>query len=131
MFVSFHKRDMNRDKSPANEVGLGQVELEIQEAYIADKNSKVARLDRASLKDLRISAGDSIILFADDRPLIVKALPLYPSDKSSGIIRINGTIRGQLERDIGDSVSVRGIGNTKIDKVVNYLLLDKYSNKPD
>ncbi len=131
MFERFHKRDVNRDKSPADEVGLGQIELEIQEAYIADKNGKVARLDKAALKVLRISAGDSIILFADDRPVIVKALPQYPSDKSSGVIRINETIREQLNRDIGDTLAVRGIGNTKIDKVVNYLLLDKYSNKSD
>ncbi|MCI0558408.1 MAG: hypothetical protein MN733_07925 [Nitrososphaera sp.] len=119
---------MNRNRSPPNDMGSGQLELEVQEAYLADKQNKIARLDRGSMKELHVSAGDAVILFADERPVILKAFSLYPSDKSDGIIRIGRTVRQQLKRDIGSSVTVRGIGNTKIDKVVNYLLLDKYSS---
>jgi hypothetical protein len=55
----------------------------------------------------------------------LKAYPVYPSDKSSGIIRVSSSVRKQLRRELGDSVTVRGIGNTKIDKVVNYLMFEE------
>lgn len=97
----------------------------MDEAYIADKTSSVARLDKQSMKKLGISAGDGVIIFAGERPVIAKALQLYPSDNSSGVIRLSQQMQKQLRRQVGDTVTVRGIGNTKIDKVVNYLLLDK------
>ena len=128
MFAAFNKRELNRDFSASSYVGSGELELEITEPYISDKDAKIARLDKQSMKSLHISAGDAIILFADDRPMILKALPLFPSDRRTGLIRVGKNVRKQLNRDIGANVTVRGIGNTKIDKVVNYLLLDRYSN---
>lgn len=119
---------MSGRRSPSDGVGLGQMELEIQEAYLADKQSRIARLDKQSMKQLRISAGQKVMLLADDRPIVLKALPMYPSDSSEGIIRIGKNVRKQLRRNIGDTIPVRGIGKTEIDKVVNYLLLDKFSN---
>lgn len=112
-------------------MNLGQLELQVDEAYIADRTKAVARLDKESMSSLNISAGDGVIIFAGERPVIAKAFPLYPSDNSSGVIRINQTVRRQLRREIGDTVTVRGIGNTKIDKVVNYLLLDRLSRQGD
>ena len=116
-----------RDSGEKNETTLGQLELEVGEAYIADKASSVARLDKQSMKKLGISAGDGVIIFADERPVIAKAFPLYPSDNSSGIIKLGQQVQKQLRRQVGETVIVRGIGNTKIDKVVNYLLLEKLS----
>jgi hypothetical protein len=124
MFSGQSKRDPDsRDGS------LGQLELEVDEAYITDRTKSVARLDKESMRKLHISAGDGVIIFARERPVIAKAFPLYPSDGSSGVIKINQSVRRQLRRDIGDIVEVRGIGNTKIDKVVNYLLVDKLSRQ--
>lgn len=125
MFSGTRGRDLN-DKAGMN---LGQLELEIDDAYIADKTSSVARLDKKSMKALHISAGDAVIIFADERPVILKALPLFPSDVGKGVVRLNATICNQLRREIGDTVMVRGIGNTKIDKVVNYLLLERLSRQ--
>lgn len=116
----------NRNNKPA---GSGEIELELVEAYISDKDNKVARLDRESMKVLNISSGHSVIIFGDDQPVVLKALPLFPSDKRSGVIRISKGLRKQLKRTIGDKVNVRGIGKSNIDKVVNYLLLDKLSNE--
>lgn len=126
MFSSPRGRDVKDDSTGTS---VGQLELEIADAYIADKTSNVARLDKKSMKELHISAGDAVIIFADERPVIVKALPLFPSDKSKGVVRINQATCKQLTREIGDTVIVRGIGNTKIDKVVNYLLLERLSRQ--
>ncbi|HEY7733353.1 MAG TPA: hypothetical protein VIB07_01020 [Nitrososphaera sp.] len=121
---------MSRRRSPDG-VGLGQIELEVQEAYLADKQTKIARLDKQSMKQLRISAGQKVMLLADDRPVVLKAFPMYPSDSSEGIIRIGKNVRKQLRCNIGDVIPVRGIGNTEMDKVVNYLLLDKFSTSKE
>lgn len=104
---------------------MSSIELEVDESYIVDRSKAVARLDKESMKLLNVTAGDGVIIFANERPVIAKVLPLYPSDSSSGIIRINQSLRRQLGREVGDGVTVRGIGNTKIDKVINYLLLEK------
>jgi hypothetical protein len=106
-------------------MNVGETDLHIDEAYIADKGRTIARIDRQSMKDLHISGGDAVIIFADEQPVILKAYPVYPSDKSSGIIRVSSSVRKQLRRELGDSVTVRGIGNTKIDKVVNYLMFEE------
>lgn len=110
-------------------MNLGEVELRVDGAYIADKGKVVARIDKQSMRELHISAGDAVIVFAEERPVIVKAFPLYPSDNNSGVIKINSSLRDQLRRQVGDTVTVRGIGNTKIDKVVNYLLFEELSKQ--
>lgn len=118
---------LNRRKSKDNSsaMNLGQIELEIDDAYITDKSRMVARLDKDSMKELNVSAGDAVIIFADEKPVIVKVFPLFPSDNRYGVIKLGKPVRNQLEREIGDTVTVRGIGNTKIDKVVNYLLFEE------
>ncbi|MGI0037646.1 MAG: hypothetical protein ACRD99_04745 [Nitrososphaera sp.] len=108
---------------------LGEIGLQVDEAYIADKGKAVARIDKQSMRKLHISAGDAVIVFAEERPVIVKAFPLYPSDTNTGVIKINSSLRNQLRREVGDTVTVRGIGNTKIDKVVNYLLFEELSKQ--
>jgi len=125
MFSGLNRRNSKKESV----MNLGEVELCVDEAYIADKGKSVARIDKQSMKDLHISPGDAVIIFADEKPVIVKAFPLYPSDNNSGVIRTSLLIRKQLRRDVGDMVMVRGIGNTKIDKVVNYLLLDELSRQ--
>jgi hypothetical protein len=125
MFSGLNRRNSKKESV----MNLGEVELCVDEAYIADKGKSVARIDKQSMKDLHISPGDAVIIFADEKPVIVKAFPLYPSDNNSGVIRTSLLIRKQLRRDVGDMVKVRGIGNTKIDKVVNYLLLDELSKQ--
>ena len=126
MFSGLNRRNSKESSSKMN---FGEVELYVDEAYIADKGKAVARIDRRSMKDLRISPGDAVIIFADEQPIIVKAFPLYPSDSSSGVIKVTQSIRKQLNREVGDTVTVRGIGNTKIDKVVNYLLFEELSKQ--
>jgi hypothetical protein len=122
MFSGFGRRNPKNDGSA---LGVGETELYVDEAYIADKGKTIARIDRQSMKALHISSGDAVIVFADEQPVILKAFPVYPSDSNSGIIRVSASIRKQLKREVGDVVSVRGIGNTKIDKVVNYLMFEE------
>jgi hypothetical protein len=110
-------------------MNVGEAELYIDEAYIADKGRSIARIDRQSMKKLHISGGDAVIIFADEQPVILKAFPVYPSDNNSGIIRLSAPVRKQLRREVGDAVTVRGIGNTKIDKVVNYLMFEELGKK--
>ena len=126
LFSGLNKRNSKDGSSMMN---LGEVELQVEDAYIADKGKTVARIDKRSMKELHISAGDAVIVFAEERPLIVKAFPLYPSDNNSGVIKLNSSLRSQLRREVGDMVTVRGIGNTKIDKVVNYLLFEELSKQ--
>ncbi|HJS83113.1 MAG TPA: hypothetical protein VJ742_09800 [Nitrososphaera sp.] len=126
MFSRPKKRSARDGSSKMN---VGEVELQVDEAYIADKGKVVARIDKQSMRELHISAGDAVIVFAEERPVIVKAFPLYPSDNNSGVIKINSSLRDQLRRQVGDMVTVRGIGNTKIDKVVNYLLFEELSKQ--
>ena len=122
MFSGFGRRN---PKNGATTMRVGETELCVDEAYIADKGKNVARIDRRSMKALNISGGDAVIIFADEQPVILKAFPLYPSDNNSGIVRIGSSVRKQLRREVGDMVTVRGIGNTKIDKVVNYLMFEE------
>lgn len=122
MFSGLNRR---KPKENSSSMQLGQMELEIDDAYMADKSRMVARLDKDSMKELHVSAGDAVIIFADEKPVIVKVFPLFPSDSSYGLIKLSKSIRNQLKREIGDTVTVRGIGNTKIDKVVNYLLFEE------
>lgn len=126
MFSGLGRRN---SKDSGRDMSSGELELYVDEAYIADKGKSLARLDRQSMKDLHISGGDAIIIFADEKPVILKAFPFYPSDNNSGIIRVNSLIRKQLRHEIGDTVTVRGIGNTKIDKVVNYLMFEELSKQ--
>lgn len=126
MFSGLNRRNPKEGSAKMN---LSEVALYVDEAYIADKGKSVARIDKRSMKDLHISPGDAVIIFADDRPVIVKAFPLYPSDNSSGVIKMSQSIRKQLNREVGDTVTVRGIGNTKIDKVVNYLMFEELSKQ--
>src|SRR5688500_10111936 len=126
MFSGLNRRNSKGNSSAVN---LGQIELEIDDAYIADKARMVARLDKESMKELHVSEGDAVIIFADEMAVIVKVFPLFPSDNSSGAIKLSKSIRKQLGREVGDTVTVRGIGNTKIDKVVNYLLFEELGKK--
>ena len=114
----------NNGKSGAGTTAFGGLDLEVDEAYIVDRTKTVARLDKNSMKSLRVSAGDPVLIFAGDKPVIAKVFPFYPSDSSTGVIRISQSIRNRLKCDIGASVTVRGLGNTKIDKVISYLLLE-------
>jgi hypothetical protein len=126
MFSGFGRRNTKDEKPTMN---VGEAELYIDEAYIADKGRSIARIDRQSMKKLHISGGDAVIIFADEQPVILKAFPVYPSDNNSGIIRLSAPVRKQLRREVGDAVTVRGIGNTKIDKVVNYLMFEELGKK--
>ena len=126
MFSGFGRRN---PKNEAPTLNVGEKELYVDEAYIADKGKTIARIDRQSMKDLRISGGDAVIIFADEQPVILKAFPVYPSDNNSGIVRVSSSVRKQLRREVGDVVTVRGIGNTKIDRVVNYLMFEELGKK--
>jgi hypothetical protein len=126
MFSGFGRRN-TKNKEPT--MNVGEAELYIDEAYIADKGRSIARIDRQSMKKLHIYGGDAVIIFADEQPVILKAFPVYPSDNNSGIIRLSAPVRKQLRREVGDAVTVRGIGNTKIDKVVNYLMFEELGKK--
>lgn len=125
----FSRPNKRKSKEGSSTMNFGEVELQVDDAYIADKGKTVARIDKQSMRELHISAGDAVIVFAEERPVIVKAFPLYPSDNTSGVIKINSSLRQQLRREVGDMVTVRGIGNTKIDKVVNYLLFEELSKQ--
>jgi hypothetical protein len=132
--LAFHKQyTLTRHEHGSSDYAriAGEVEVEVLEAYLPDMDKKVARLDKYSMKALGISAGKGIIIFGEDHPVIVRVSPLYPSDKSSGALRIGKSLRKELKRDIGSNVTVRGIGDTKIDKVVNYLLLEKLSEEKE
>ncbi len=51
MFSGLNRRNSKGNSSAVN---LGQIELEIDDAYIADKARMVARLDKESMKELHV-----------------------------------------------------------------------------
>ena len=80
----------------------------VQEAYTRDIGRGVIRIDKNTMDELMITAGDVVEIFGKQKA-VAKCLPLYPADEGKKIIRIDGLIRKNCETQFGNRVFVKKI----------------------
>ncbi|MEM2122655.1 MAG: CDC48 family AAA ATPase, partial [Candidatus Bathyarchaeia archaeon] len=93
-----------RDRSDRD----GKAVLRVKEALARDVGRGIARIDLDAMAELDIKPGD-IIRIRGGRVTVAKAMPGYPQDRGTGIIRIDGIIRTNAKTGIDDRVEIEKI----------------------
>ena len=83
--------------------------LIVAEANSKDVGRRIARIDPVVQELLGITSGDAIELSSERKKANVLNWHGYPEDKGSGLIRIDGYIRNQLNVGINDRVEIKKI----------------------
>ncbi|MGZ4916657.1 MAG: CDC48 family AAA ATPase [Halobacteriota archaeon] len=83
-----------------------EVTLRVVEAYHRDAGRGIARLDMDTMRELGLVSGDIIEIVGRSKAAAV-VWPAYPEDRGLGIIRIDGSMRGNAHVGIDDKVVVR------------------------
>lgn len=91
--------------------------LKVLESYTRDVGRGIARIDYSTMKILNVSVGD-ILEIKGKKRTVAKCLPLYPSDESKHLIRIDGLGRTNGGIVIGDTITVRKIKAVSAQKVI-------------
>ncbi|MGB9730333.1 MAG: CDC48 family AAA ATPase [Thermoprotei archaeon] len=86
--------------------GKREIMLRVAEAKQRDLYKGRARIGRADMERLNINSGDFIELEGKSKTVVI-ALPAYPEDEGSGLIRIEYTIRKNAGVNLGEMVVVR------------------------
>ena len=80
--------------------------LTVAEALPKDVGRGIARLDPGDMARIGIGAGD-IVQLGPGRPTGLRAIPMYPEQRGSHSIQIDGIARANAQTSLGDVVSVR------------------------
>lgn len=91
--------------------------LNVLEAHTRDVGRGVARIDYDSMDTVNAASGD-VIEITGKRRTVAKCLPLYPSEKVDGVIRMSNRIRYNTRADIGEIISIKAIHTKAAEKVV-------------
>ncbi|KKL82165.1 hypothetical protein LCGC14_1987490, partial [marine sediment metagenome] len=83
--------------------------LIVAEANSKDVGRRIARIDPVVQELLGFTSGDAIELSSERKKANVLNWYGYPEDKGSGLIRIDGYIRNQLNVGINDRVEIKKI----------------------
>ena len=83
--------------------------LIVAEANSKDVGRRIARIDPVVQELLGLTSGDAIVLSSERKKANVLNWYGYPEDKGSGLIRIDGYIRNQLNVGINDRVEIKKI----------------------
>ncbi len=86
--------------------GKREIMLRVAEAKQRDLYKGRARIGRTDMERLNINSGDFIELEGKSRTVAI-AMPAYPEDEGSGLIRIEYTIRKNAGVNLGEMVTVR------------------------
>jgi len=93
------------------------VVLRVTEAYYRDVGRGIARVDPEIMEKLGLQSGDVIeVKGKSTAPAIV--WPGYPEDRGTGVIRIDGNLRGNAGVGIDDRVTIRKAEVKNAEKVV-------------
>ncbi|MBI0584832.1 MAG: CDC48 family AAA ATPase [Methanomassiliicoccus sp.] len=82
--------------------------LKVAEAKSKDAERGIARVDPAVMDVLGITAGDVIQIEGKKRTVAI-VWPGYPEDANRGVIRIDGTIRRNVQASIDEKVAIRKV----------------------
>lgn len=100
----------------ASESYQAQISLNASEAYVRDIGRGIARIDQDVLKKIGAINGSVVEVFGKKKT-VAKCLPLYPSDRGLGIIRIDGIVRMNADVNVGDPVKIRRIDAKDAEKI--------------
>jgi len=81
------------------------IELKVAEARQRDVGRSLARIPKATLDQLRLSAGDFVRL-EGEKGTVAVAWPAYEEDEGLEIVRIDGIIRHNAGISIGDGIRI-------------------------
>ncbi len=93
------------------------VSLKVSEAKSYDAGRGIARIDPEVAHDLALQTGDVIGIEGTKRTAAI-VWPGYPEDSSSGIMRIDGTVRRNAGVSIDDRVHIRKIQTAPAEKIL-------------
>lgn len=93
--------------------------LTVTEANAKDVGRRIARIDPIAQELLGLTSGDAIEIASDRKKTTVLNWQGYPEDKGTGLIRIDGYLRNQLEIGINDRVEIKKV---KVNDVQNITL---------
>ena len=83
-----------------------EIILTVAEAKQRDVGRGIVRLDRQSMRELGIDAGDVVEVIGNKRTVAI-AWPAYVDDEGKGIVRMDGYLRKNAGVSIGDRVTIR------------------------
>jgi len=83
-----------------------EIILVVAEAKHRDVGRGIVRLDRKSMRELGVDAGDVVEVIGNRRTVAI-AWPAYKEDESRGIVRMDGYLRKNAGVSIGDRVTIR------------------------
>jgi transitional endoplasmic reticulum ATPase len=86
--------------------GKREIMLRVAEAKQRDLYKGRARIGRTDMERLNINSGDFVELEGKNRTVAI-AMPAYPEDEGSGLIRIEYTIRKNAGVNLGEMITVR------------------------
>ncbi|MDQ3851395.1 MAG: CDC48 family AAA ATPase [Thermoproteota archaeon] len=105
------RRDNNNNSSTTTAT------LKTIESYTRDVGRGIARIDYDTMDFLGVGTGNVIEVKGKNRT-VAKCLPVYPSDKGKGIIRLDGLMRNNAHIAIGDTVIVKKLKAIPAQKVI-------------
>ena len=108
---------MNSKKRPYMDKKDKIIALKVAEAKSYDAGRGIARLDPEVAYELGLQTGDVIGIEGTKRTAAL-IWPGYPEDSSSGVIRIDGTVRRNAGVSIDDRVQIRKIQTAPAEKVL-------------
>lgn len=89
------------------------MKLQVFEAYTRDVGRMIARIDYDTMDELLIQTGNSVMI-KGKKNTPAKALPLYPSDESRKMIRIDGITRKNCDAIIKEFIEIEKITDAPI-----------------
>ncbi len=93
---------MSKEKNPV-------IMLEVAESLQQDIDKGIARIPNYLMAQLNLKSGDSIELKGDKSSIVVRAVRGLEKDESKERIRIDGTMRANLNTSIGEKISLSPI----------------------
>ncbi|AIF69377.1 ATPase AAA [Palaeococcus pacificus DY20341] len=94
-----------------------EIKLKVASAYQRDVGRGIVRVDRKTMRELGIQAGDIIEIIGTKNTAAI-VWPAYPEDEGVSIIRMDGTLRKNAGVGLGDEVTVKKADVKEARKIV-------------
>jgi transitional endoplasmic reticulum ATPase len=109
--------NIDEDDTTADNKNIGRatreapkaISLKVAEAEQRDVGRKIARVDPAVAEQLNITSGDALELSSLGKKTTVLSWPARSSDRSKGLIRVDGYTRNKLDVGINDQIEVKKV----------------------
>jgi transitional endoplasmic reticulum ATPase len=109
--------NIDEDDTTADNKNIGRatreapkaISLKVAEAEQRDVGRKIARVDPQVAEHLNITSGDALELTSLGKKTTVLSWPARSSDRSKGLIRVDGYTRNKLDVGINDQIEVKKV----------------------